>query len=128
MDKLTFVKSQWDRLTAVGTAIAGGVVLIVGWFGVSSTAYPAEQLPYVVSAGLGALFLLGVASVLWLSADLNDEWRKLDRLEQAVRATSRTDVAEDFNDTEYLPAYPSAHEPYTARTAQLPRVVDGSDS
>lgn len=87
MDRVTLVKSQWDRLTAVGTAIAAMVVLIVGWFGVSGTAYPAEQLPYVISAGLGSLFLLGVSTALWLSADLRDEWRKLDRIEHAIRAT-----------------------------------------
>ncbi|MGP3983148.1 hypothetical protein [Streptomyces sp. KR80] len=86
MDIVTRIRSQWDRLTAVATAIAGAVVLIIGWYGVSGTAYAAEQLPYVVSAGLGGLFLLGISTALWLSADLRDEWRKLDRIEQAIRA------------------------------------------
>lgn len=118
MDKLTVVKSQWDRLTAVAAAIAGGVVLIVGWFGVSGTAYPAEQLPYIISAGLGGLFLLGVSSVLWLSADLRDEWRKLDRLERAIR-TSGMAAPEEFDDADYLPE----PEPAVARTARLPQVA-----
>ncbi|MBA4863789.1 hypothetical protein H1V43_20915 [Streptomyces sp. PSKA54] len=86
MDIMTRVRSQWDRLTAAGTGAAGGVVLIVGWHGVSGTPYPAEQLPYLASAGLGGLFLLGISTALWLSADLRDEWRKLDRIEQALRA------------------------------------------
>lgn len=87
MDKLTLlIRSQWDRLVAVAAAIAGAVVLIIGWLGVSGTAYPAEQMPYLISAGMGGLFLLGVSSALWLSADLRDEWRKLDRIEQTLRA------------------------------------------
>lgn len=84
MDALNKVRAQWDRSSAIGCTVAGAVVLVLGWFGVSSTPYPAEQLPYIVSAGLGGLFLLGVASVLWLSADLRDEWRKLDAIERAI--------------------------------------------
>lgn len=87
MDLMTMVRSQWDRLLAAGAALAGGAVLITGWFGVSGTPYPAEQMPYVISAGLGGLFLLGVSAVLWLSADLHDEWRKLDRIEEAIRSS-----------------------------------------
>lgn len=118
MDKLTVVKSQWDRLSAVATAIAGGIMLIVGWLGVSGTAYPAEQLPYIISAGLGGLFLLGVSSVLWLSADLRDEWRKLDRLEQAIRASGMA-APEEFDNAEH----PVEPEPAAARTTRLPQVV-----
>ncbi|MFF2509273.1 hypothetical protein ACFVTY_38810 [Streptomyces sp. NPDC058067] len=92
MDLLTRIRSQWDRVTAAVTAMAGAVTLVLGWRGVSGTPYPAEQLPYVVSAGLGSLFLLGVSSALWLSADLRDEWRKLDRIEQALRAAGETAV------------------------------------
>jgi hypothetical protein len=32
------------------------------------------------------VFLVALASTLWLSADLRDEWRKLDRLEQRMGA------------------------------------------
>jgi hypothetical protein len=49
---------------------------------VSDTAFPAEQIPYVVSGGLVGVFLLGLGAVLWLSADLRDEWRKLDAIER----------------------------------------------
>lgn len=88
MDFMTMARAQWDRLLAVTLVLIGLVVLIVGWYGVSGTAYFAEQLPYVVGNGLGGLFCLGVAAVLWLSADLHDEWRKLDRIEQALLAQS----------------------------------------
>lgn len=85
MDLMTRARSQWDRLLATATALAGVLVLIIGWYGVSGTPYPAEQLPYLISGGVGALFLLGVSATLWLSADLRDEWRKLDRIEHAIR-------------------------------------------
>ena len=50
------------------------------------------------------MFLLGVGAMLWLSADLRDEWRKLDRIEQAIRE-SRSSA---------LP--PLADEPTTEQT------------
>jgi hypothetical protein len=37
-----------------------------------------------VSGGLVGLFLLGIAGTLWLSADMRDEWRKLDRLQESL--------------------------------------------
>ena len=62
--------------------IAGAVALIVGYFGVSGTLETGEQLPYVVSGGLVGLFLLGLGALLWVSADLRDEWRKLDAIDR----------------------------------------------
>ena len=89
MNLMPLLRAQWDRALAVGLAVVGLIVLIVGWFGVSGTPYLAEQLPYIVGNGLGGLFLLGLAAVLWLSADLNDEWHKLDRIEQALLRAAR---------------------------------------
>ncbi len=85
MDFGKWLRLQWDRAGAWLCVVAGAVLLVVGWVGVSGSAYPAEQLPYVISCGVGGVFLLGLGAMLWLSADLRDEWRKLDRIEQAVR-------------------------------------------
>ena len=82
---MSLLRAQWDRALAIVAVMIGGAVLFAGWLGVSDTVYPAEQLPYLVSAGVGGLFLLGLGATLWVSADLRDEWRKLDRIEQAVR-------------------------------------------
>ena len=76
---------QWDRASAWTCVLAGAITLFVGWMGVSETAFTAKQLPYIAGCGLGGLFLLGTGAMLWLSADLRDEWRKLDRIEQAIR-------------------------------------------
>ena len=56
----------------------------------------AQQVPYVVSGGIGGLFLLGVGGMLWLSADLRDEWRKLDSLEQRLPEPAATDEPDLF--------------------------------
>jgi hypothetical protein len=61
--------------------VAGVLLLIVGWVDVSSTEFVAKQIPYVVSAGLGGLVAVMVGGTLWLSADLRDEWRALDHVD-----------------------------------------------
>src|SRR4051812_25088562 len=90
MDLLTWVRAQWDRVLAWVLIGVGALCLLIGWIGVSGTSYVAEQLPYVVSAGLFGLFLLGLGATIWLSADLRDEWRKLDRIEDTLRDYSDT--------------------------------------
>jgi hypothetical protein len=37
-------------------------------------------MPYIVSAGLTGLFLLGIAVARWITADRRDEWRELRRV------------------------------------------------
>ena len=86
MELLKWLRLQWDRVFGAAAVVTGAVALLTGWSKVSATPYPAEQIPYVVSAGLGGLFLLGVGATLWHSADLRDEWRKLDRLEEKLDA------------------------------------------
>jgi hypothetical protein len=85
MDVGKWLRLQWDRVLAWAFVAAGAIALIVGWAGVSGTAYAAGQLPYIISGGIGGIFLLGVGATLWLSADLRDEWRKLDCIEDALR-------------------------------------------
>jgi hypothetical protein len=76
------VRNQWDRVGAWLCVIAGAVALLVGYVGVSDTLETGKQLPYVVSGGLFGLFLLGLGALLWVSADLRDEWRKLDAIDR----------------------------------------------
>jgi hypothetical protein len=84
MNLLRWVRVQWDRTAAAVCVIAGAIALILGWHGVSTETLTAQQLPYLVSGGIGGLFLLGLGGILWLSADLRDEWRKLDDLEDTA--------------------------------------------
>ena len=77
MDLLTILRSQWDRVAAVVCVAAGIVALILGYHGVAGSPYVAEELAYLISGGLGGVFLLGVGGMLWLSADMRDQWREL---------------------------------------------------
>jgi hypothetical protein len=81
---LTVLKSQWDRVTAFACLAAGVIALIVGYHGVAHTKYTPDALAYLISGGLGGVFLLGVGALLYSSADMHDEWRKLDRIEAAI--------------------------------------------
>jgi hypothetical protein len=90
----TWLRAEWDRVAGVGLIALGGVLLILGWVGVSDSAYVAEQVAYVVSGGVGALFCLGLGVGLLLSADMHDEWRKLDRIEAVLRGQPLPDVSD----------------------------------
>lgn len=86
MELITFLKLQWDRSVAIASAVLAVVMLLYGWWRVSGSPVVTEQMAYLVSAGLGGLFLLGIAATLWLSADFRDEWRALERLAEQRRA------------------------------------------
>jgi hypothetical protein len=88
VDLYRWLRTQWDRATAVVCAFAGLASLLLGWAGVSDATLPTEQIPYVASGGLVGIFLLGVAGTLWISADLRDEWRKLEDIHAANRASA----------------------------------------
>jgi hypothetical protein len=77
MDLLTVLRTLGDRVLAWILIAGGALALLLGYVGVKDTAYVVEQLPYVISGGLLGLFLLGLGTVLLLSADLRDQWRVL---------------------------------------------------
>lgn len=77
MEIVTLLRAQWDRMLAVLLVIAGLVTLLIGWFGVSDAEAVVKQLPYITSAGVTGIVLVAMGSVLWVSADLRDQWREL---------------------------------------------------
>ena len=91
--KLDSIRQQWDRALALVAAGVGVVALLLGWIGVSGVALVTQQIPYLVSGAVVGLVAFGAASTLWISADLRDEWAKLDDIHRAVTgapATGRT--------------------------------------
>lgn len=117
MDLNKLLKTQWDRAGAIGLTGLGALFLLLGWIGVSGTALLAEQAPYILSGGVGGVFLLGIGSTLWISADLRDEWRKLDRIEAAIgEGVLRWEEGPDA-----VPAPSSAR-----RAAPAPEVLDST--
>lgn len=102
----------WDRAAAVGCGLVAAVVLISGWISLSATADPGEQIPYIMSGGIGGLFILWIGTTLWLSADLRDEWRKLDALDESVRKLAETSA------TSETISLPETHSPEQAFVRQ----------
>jgi len=86
MDVKTYLRAQWDRVLAGVLVALGGLSLFLGWLGISGAAAGYRQLPYLISGGVTGVALIGLGATLYLSADMRDEWRKLDRLEHEVRA------------------------------------------
>jgi hypothetical protein len=84
MTLLTYARRQWDRVGAWVAIAAGSLVLLLGYLGISGTPHVAEQLPYIISGGLFGIFLLGVGGMLWVSADLRDEWREVHAIRDAL--------------------------------------------
>jgi hypothetical protein len=108
VDFLTWVRNQWDRVAAWACVAIGGLVLVLGWIGVTSTPYSFEQIPYVISGGLGGIFLLGVGAMLWTSADLRDEWRVLRELVDLERQRGADDGSVTFGEDRSEAAPPPA--------------------
>lgn len=81
MDLKTFLRANWDRATAVALVVLGMIVLLLGWIGMSGTGLVAEQNPYLISGGVLGIAFIGIGCTVWLSADLQDEWRRLDEVE-----------------------------------------------
>jgi hypothetical protein len=96
----SYLREQWDRVGALVAVAGGALMLLLGWAGVQGKIYPGQQMPYVVSGGLGGIFVLGIGAVLWLSADLRDEWRKLDDVDATLQ---RIEAAQSGGTTIKLP-------------------------
>jgi hypothetical protein len=93
MELKAFLRANWDRAAAGALVVLGALALLFGWLGVSGTGLAAEQNPYIISGGLLGIALIGVGCTAWLSADLQDEWRRLDALEERLAELSPEDVA-----------------------------------
>ena len=97
---MRWLRNQWDRSAAVVALAAGAVALLVGWIGSSDTVYPAQQIPFLISGGLVGVVLVGIGATMWLSADLRDEWRKLDEIHEILLGeTEPATAAGDLDDT-----------------------------
>ena len=82
----TWLRAEWDRVAGFGLIGLGALFVLLGYLGVRGTPFVAEQMAYIASGGIGGLFCLGFGAALLLTADLHDEWRKLDRLEAELRS------------------------------------------
>lgn len=94
MEILNFVRTWWDRLAAWAAIGIGLLALLLGYLGVSDTPYVAKQLPYFISGGLFGIFMLGLGALLWISADLRDEWREIREVRSLLAERVANDAAQ----------------------------------
>jgi hypothetical protein len=92
---MTWLRANWDRAAGWTLVPLGVVLLFVGWDHVSETGYPAEQIPYLLSAGVGGALCIGFGAALLLSADLRDLWHKIDGFEEGLDVLRRRLDGED---------------------------------
>jgi hypothetical protein len=95
-------------LAGILLPLLGFVVIGIGWWGASGSAYPAEQLPYLISGGLLGIALVVAGAALfvrysmtrylrfWLLRMIYEERSQtdrtveaLERVEQLLRAATR---------------------------------------
>lgn len=84
MNLALYLRTQWDRALALLAAAVGLLALLLGYIGTRNAVLVEEQMPYIVSGAVLGLFLLALSAVLWLSADLRDDWRELHELSRQV--------------------------------------------
>jgi hypothetical protein len=58
--------------------------MLIGWFGVSRESLPAKQIPYLVSGGIGGIFLAVLGAYFLGTQEMRRDSGRLDRLERMV--------------------------------------------
>ena len=120
------IRTQWDRAGALALVTVGLLALLFGWIGMSGAVLTYEQLPYILSGGLFGLSLIMVGTGLWLSADIRDEWRRIDRLEDTLTERRLREPGRDVripDPDEPAPETTRPEQPVNARSARRQSAV-----
>jgi hypothetical protein len=72
------------QVAALALAIAGVVALAIGWFGVSDKVEVWEQIPYLLSGGLGGAVLIGFAIAAFVAHEHTEDRRTQVALEARI--------------------------------------------
>ena len=64
--------------------VAGAIFMLVGYLGVSREALPGKQIPYLVSGGIGGIFLAVLGAYFLGTQEIRRDGGRLDRVEQMV--------------------------------------------
>ena len=62
----------------------GALLMLIGYFGVSREAQPGKQIPYLVSGGIGGMFLAVLGAYFLGTQELRRDGGRLDRVEAMV--------------------------------------------
>ncbi len=63
---------------------AGAILMFVGYMGVSREALPGKQIPYLVSGGIGGIFLAVLGAYFLGTQEMRNDSGRLDRVERMV--------------------------------------------
>lgn len=76
-----------DPRVLLGLALvgAGALAVALGYWGVSGTLDPGKQLPYIISGGIGGVFLLGAGAAAMFSSELAEARSQNAELQRLVR-------------------------------------------
>jgi hypothetical protein len=72
------------QVAALALAIAGVAALAIGWFGVSDKVEVWEQIPYLLSGGLGGAVLIGFAITAYVAHEHTEDRRTQVALEGRI--------------------------------------------
>jgi hypothetical protein len=84
MELKPFLRTHADRVLAGGLVLLGVIAVALGWIGASGTGLAVKQIPYLISGGIGGVVLIVIGCTVWVSADLQDEWRRLSIIEDKL--------------------------------------------
>jgi hypothetical protein len=68
---------------------AGALLMLLGYFGVSREAQPGKQIPYLVSGGVGGMFLAVLGAYFLGTQELRRDSGRLDRIEKQIEELHR---------------------------------------
>jgi hypothetical protein len=92
-------------LAGVALFVIGIIAILAGWFGASGTAFPNEQLPYLLSGGFLGLGFIVVGAALfvrfsmsrylrfWLVREIYEQRAQTDRVVAAIEALGQAKPA-----------------------------------
>jgi multisubunit Na+/H+ antiporter MnhG subunit len=80
------MKRDWRELAAAAFVVLGGIVMVVGWVGVSQSNEVYEQLPYLFSGGLGGLACILIGLGLYVARNHARHQARIDALNEHLRA------------------------------------------
>lgn len=95
---------DWRQAIGGGLIAFGMIAVIIGWFGVSGTLEPGEQMPYISSGGFGGAALIAIGVTLIVSYEhvrdreaLRQVLDELDVLRSRLDALAPPDAATDVS-------------------------------
>ena len=108
MEFLKWCRNEWERTVGAITVVIGVIAFVLGFLGQRDKTLVTEQIPYVVSGALLGLLLVVIGTTVWLSADLHDEWVKLDRVEASLGQAVTLMQSGEFRPAAHAPPHSAA--------------------